>query len=133
MADIAHTVELSLDHDAAVEAVTAALAEQGFGVLSTIDVQATLQAKLGERIDAYTILGACNPGLAHAALSANPEVGLLLPCNVTVRRAEGHTIVQAVDPGALLGVAAGNAGSELDETAADAGRRLRAALDSLRA
>ncbi|PVZ14791.1 DUF302 domain-containing protein [Actinomycetospora cinnamomea] len=130
MSDIAHTVEVDLDHAAAVEAVTAALADQGFGVLSTIDVQATLQAKLGERIDAYTILGACNPALAHAALSANPEVGLLLPCNVTVRRAEGRTIVQAVDPGALLGVAAGT-GAELGETASDAGTRLRAALDSL--
>jgi uncharacterized protein (DUF302 family) len=133
MSDIAHTVEVDLEHPAAVEAVTAALADQGFGVLSTIDVQATLQAKLGEQIDAYTILGACNPALAHAALSANPEVGLLLPCNVTVRRAEGRTIVQAVDPGALLGVAAGNAGSDLGETASDAGSRLRAALDSLTA
>lgn len=131
MSDIAHTVEVDLEHPAAVEAVTAALAEQGFGVLSTIDVQATLQAKLGERIDAYTILGACNPALAHAALSANPEVGLLLPCNVTVRRAEERTIVQAVDPGALLGVATGNAEAELGQTAADAGTRLRAALNSL--
>ncbi|MDD7942680.1 DUF302 domain-containing protein [Actinomycetospora lutea] len=130
MSEIAHTIEVDLDHAAAVEAVITALAEQGFGVLTTIDVQATLQAKLGERIDAYIILGACNPALAHAALSANPEVGLLLPCNVTVRRAEGRTIVQAVDPGALLGVAAG-ADAELGPTASDAGTRLRAALDSL--
>ena len=130
MSEIAHTIEVDLDQAAAVEAVTGALAEQGFGVLTTIDLQATLEAKLGERIDAYTILGACNPGLAHAALSANPEVGLLLPCNVTVRRAEGRTIVQAVDPGALLGVA-GGADVELGRTASDAGTRLRAALDSL--
>ena len=69
MSDIAHTVEVDLDHPAAVEAVTAALAEQGFGVLSTIDVQATLQAKLGERVDAYTILGACNPALDSLSIS----------------------------------------------------------------
>ena len=131
MPDIAHTVEVDLEPAEAIEAVTAALAEQGFGVLSTIDVQATLQAKLGVEVDAYTILGACNPGLAHAALSANPEVGLLLPCNVTVRRAEGRTIVQAVDPGALLGVAAGATDTELDHTASEAGSRLRAALDGL--
>jgi uncharacterized protein (DUF302 family) len=127
---IAHTVEVELDHQTAIDAVTAALAEQGFGVLTTIDIKATLKAKLGEDVDDYTILGACNPRLAHAALSASPEVGLLLPCNVTVRRAEGRTIVQAVDPGALLGMAAGD-GAELADTTADAGQRLRAALDSL--
>ena len=126
---IAHTV-VDLDHQQAIDAVTAALAGQGFGVLSTIDIKATLAAKLGEQVDDYTILGACNPGLAHAALSASPEVGLLLPCNVTVRRVEGRTIVQAVDPGSLLGIAAGDQ-AELADTAADAGKRLRAALNSL--
>ena len=127
---IAYTVEVDLDHQGAIDAVTAALAEQGFGVLTTIDIKSTLKAKLGEDIDDYTILGACNPGLAHAALSASPEVGLLLPCNITVRRAEGRTIVQAVDPGALLGIATGD-DAELGDTAADAGRRLKAAVDSL--
>ncbi|MDQ3987738.1 MAG: DUF302 domain-containing protein [Actinomycetota bacterium] len=128
---IAHTVELDLDHDEAITVVTAALAEQGFGVLTTIDVKATLHDKLGEEIDDYTILGACNPGLAHAALSTSPEVGLLLPCNVTVRRAGGKTLVQAVDPEALLGTATGESGADLGDTAQDAGRRLRAALDAL--
>jgi uncharacterized protein (DUF302 family) len=127
---IAHTVEVDLDHQQAIDAVTAALAEQGFGVLTTIDIKATLAAKLGEQVDDYTILGACNPRLAHAALSASPEVGLLLPCNVTVRCADGRTVVQAVDPGSLLAMAAGGE-AELGGTAADAGRRLRAALDSL--
>ncbi|MBP2371445.1 DUF302 domain-containing protein [Pseudonocardia parietis] len=127
---IAHTVEVDLGHQQAIDAVTAALAEQGFGVLTTIDIKATLAAKLGEHVDDYTILGACNPGLAHAALSASPEVGLLLPCNVTVRRAEGRTIVQAVDPGSLLSIAVGDQ-AELADTAADAGNRLRTALDSL--
>lgn len=129
---IAHTVEVALDHDAAVEAVTAALAEQGFGVLTAIDVKATLKAKLDEDVDDYTILGACNPRLAHTALSARPEVGLLLPCNVTVRRAEGRTIVSAVDPGSLLGIAGDDGGTDLAEIAADAGKRLATALDTLR-
>ena len=127
---IAHTVEVNLDHQQAIDAVTAALAEQGFGVLTTIDIKATLSAKLGEQIDDYTILGACNPRLAHAALSASPEVGLLLPCNVTVRRADGRTLIQAVDPGTLLGIAASDQ-TELADTADDAGTRLRTALDSL--
>lgn len=127
---IAHTVEVDLDHQQAVDAVTTALAEQGFGVLSTIDIKATLAAKLDEQVDDYTILGACNPRLAHAALSASPEVGLLLPCNVTIRRAEGRTIVQAVDPGALLRTATGDQ-AELADTATDAGTRLRTALESL--
>lgn len=99
-------------------------------MLTTIDIKATLAANLGGHVDDYTILGACNPGLAHAALSASPEVGLLLPCNVTVRRGEGRTVVQAVDLGSLLGIAAGDQ-AELADTAADAGRRLRTALDSL--
>ena len=127
---IAHTVEVDLGHQQAIDTVTAALAEQGFGVLTTIDIKATLAANLGGHVDDYTILGACNPSLAHAALSASPEVGLLLPCNVTVRRGEGRTVVQAVDLGSLLGIAAGDQ-AELADTAADAGKRLRTALDSL--
>ncbi|MBP2371447.1 DUF302 domain-containing protein [Pseudonocardia parietis] len=99
-------------------------------MLTTIDIKATLAAKLGEHVDDYTILGACNPGPAHAALFASPEVGLLLPCNVAVRRGEGRTIVQAIDPGSLLGIAAGDL-AELADTAADAGRRLRTDLVSL--
>lgn len=128
----AHTITLDLAHGDAIAAVTAALATQGFGVLTTIDVKATLKAKLGEDVDDYTILGACNPALAHQALSADPEIGLLLPCNVTVRRAGGRTLVQAVDPAELLAMASG-AGqpAELAAVADDASTRLRTALDSL--
>src|SRR5699024_5846686 len=96
------TVELDLPQQAAVHAVTAALAQQGCGVLTTIDVRATLKAKLGVDVNDYVILGACNPPLAHQALSADPEIGLLLPCNVTVRQAGGRTLVQAVDPAQQL-------------------------------
>lgn len=130
----AHTVELSCSQQDAIQAVTEALAAQGFGLLTTIDVRATLKAKLGVETDDYAILGACNPALAHQALSANPEIGLLLPCNVTVRQAGGHTVVQAVDPVELLAMAApadGDPSEELAPVARDASARLRAALDSL--
>jgi uncharacterized protein (DUF302 family) len=125
------TVELPLPHQEAVDAVTAALAEQGFGVLTTIDVRATLKAKLGVDVEDFVILGACNPPLAHRALSAEPEIGLLLPCNVTVRQAAGRTVVQAVDPAQLLKMAGGGSGGELAAVAGDASARLGAALDVL--
>ena len=131
----AHTVALDLSQTDAIDAVTAALATLGFGVLTTIDVCATLKAKLGEDIEDYTILGACNPALAHQALSTEPEIGLLLPCNVTVRQAGGRTLVQAVDPAELLAMA-GDRGlqpTQLAAVARDASARLRAALDSLTA
>jgi uncharacterized protein (DUF302 family) len=127
----AAALELDLPQQQAVEAVTAALSRQGFGVLTTIDVRATLKEKLGVDVEDYVILGACNPTLAHQALSARPEVGLLLPCNVTVRQVGGRTLVQAVDPTALLAMAGGDTGSDLGEVAADASRRLHAALDTL--
>ena len=129
----AHTITLDLAHRDAVDAVTAALATQGFGVLTTIDVRATLEAKLGEHIEDYTILGACNPALAHQALSADPAIGLLLPCNVTIRRAGAHSLVQAVDPVELLGMAGegDTPPTDLADVARDASTRLRAALDSL--
>lgn len=128
-----HTITLDLSQPDAIEAVTAALATQGFGVLTTIDIKATLKAKLGEDVEDYTILGACNPALAHQALSADPQIGLLLPCNVTVRQTGGRTLVQAVDPAELLAMA-GDGGpqpTELADVARDASSKLRAALDSL--
>ncbi len=129
------TVELDLPHQQAVEAVTASLAEQGFGVLTTIDVRATLKTKLGVDVEDHVILGACNPPLAHRALSADPEIGLLLPCNVTVRHVGGRSLVQAVDPAQLLQMACTpdtDVSPELAAVAKDASARLGAAIDALR-
>jgi len=112
-----------------LEQVRSALAEVGFGVLTEIDLQQTLKAKLGVDIPAQIILGACRPPLAYAALQAEPSIGLLLPCNVVVRAlGDGSTAVEAMDPQMMVGVT-GN--DDLAEVASDAGARLRAALDSL--
>ena len=96
-------VEYSFDQ--AIERVSEELATEGFGILTVIDVQATLKAKLDKDMRPYRILGACNPVLAHQAITAVPEIGLLLPCNVLVREDdEGQVHVSFMDPGAVLGL-----------------------------
>ncbi len=111
-----------------VARVRAALAAQGFGVLTEIDVTATLKAKLGEQIEDYIILGACNPPFARQALGIDRSIGLLLPCNVVVRTGSDGTIVEALDPHVMVTLT-GHAG--LKPVADEVARRLAAALAEL--
>ena len=110
----------------AVERVREELAADGFGVLCEIDVQATMKAKLDVESEPYTILGACNPPLAHRALQAEPELGVLLPCNVVVYTRDGETHVAAVDAERMLSIV-GN--EELAPIAADVRARLAAVVE----
>lgn len=122
-------VHLSTGLDEAVERVEAALAEQGFGTLTRIDLEATLRAKTGAEVGPYVILGACNPRLAERAVAAEPRIGALLPCNVVVRGDGDGVVVEAMDPG-VMGEVVG--GEEVDAVAAEARRRIGDALRSLR-
>ena len=112
----------------AVARVRAALAGQGFGVLTEIDVTATMQAKLGEQMEDYVILGACNPPFAHQALGIDRSIGLLLPCNVVVRAAGDETVVEALDPQVMVTL---TGRLELKPVADEVGRRLASALAEL--
>jgi uncharacterized protein (DUF302 family) len=112
-----------------LDATRASLTDQGFGVLTEIDIQATLKAKLDVDVPAQVILGACRPPLAHAALQVEPSVGLLLPCNVVVRYLDDErTVVEALDPKVMVSLTGNDA---LSSIADEAGRRLAAALDTL--
>lgn len=109
-----------------VERVKAELQEAGFGVLSEIDVQATLREKLGQELESYLILGACNPHLAHRGLGIEPDLGVLLPCNVVVRRDQGSTYVSAIEPMSALELAGNPA---LEPIAREARERLERAIE----
>ncbi len=124
----AFTVRTGLAFDAAVERCRELLAGEGFGVLTEIDVQATLKKKLGAEVEPYVILGACHPPSAHRALTAVPEVGVLLPCNVTVSVEDGATVVRAMNPGSALGILDHPA---LEEVAGEVGAALRRVVGAL--
>lgn len=129
---LALATTLTVPFDEAVERTRAALADQGFGVLTEIDVQATLKKKLDEDMEPYLILGACNPPpLAHRALGVQRQIGLLLPCNVVVRADAdnpGTTLVEAMNPDLMVQV---SGEPQLESVARDAATKLRAAIDAL--
>jgi len=115
-------------YDEAVRSITEGLKQEGFGVLTTIDVKQTLKQKLGVDFPRYVILGACNPQLAHRALTLEPEIGLLLPCNVVVSESPDGAVVQVMKPEAMLRVVERK---ELQPIAQEADARLRRALAHL--
>jgi uncharacterized protein (DUF302 family) len=117
-----------LPFDEAVGRVRAELKAEGFGILGEIDVQQTLHEKLGVEREPYLILGACNPQLAHGALEAEPELGVLLPCNVVVYTQGDQTCIAAVDPERMLSIVAND---ELAPTAAEVRRRLKKVVTSV--
>jgi uncharacterized protein (DUF302 family) len=122
-------VTTDTDFDTTVAATREALAAEGFGVLTEIDLAKTLKEKIGAELDPYLILGACRPPLAQQAVAADPSVGTLLPCNVVVRVEGDHVVVEALDPRIMSELADSDA---LGEVAADATARLTRALESLR-
>lgn len=129
MTDYGMSVVLDADLVTARTQVEAALAEQGFGVLTEIDVAATLKKKIGKDVPPQVILGACNPHLADRALEAEPSIGLLLPCNVVLRDSgDGRTIVSALDPSVMVTFTGNPA---LEPIAAEARLKLGAVLDAI--
>ncbi len=121
-------VRSDLAFDVAIARAIELLKGEGFGVLCDIDVSATMKAKLGESFRPYRILGACNPQLAHRTITAEPQIGLLLPCNVVVQEIDGVTVVSAVNARAMLGFV-GNA--SLSGVADEVGKRLDRVLDAI--
>ncbi|TFD81224.1 DUF302 domain-containing protein [Cryobacterium sp. Sr8] len=132
----AHTVTIALPYEVAVQRTRELLTEQGFGVLSEINVRSTFEAKLGvesaQALGDYVILGVCNPVLAQRALTAEPDMGVLLPCNVVIRRGPDATVtvVQTIDPQTMVQLSDSSA---VQEVANDADARLRSALKNLEA
>lgn len=118
-------IQLDLSYNETLEHVVAALKSEGFGVLTRIDVQKTLKEKLDQDFRPYSILGACNPPLAHRALISDPRVGLMLPCNVTVEAStNGRTLVRIADPAMMLQVGALSENLALQQIADEARQRL---------
>jgi len=130
--EIGFEVHLNLPYDQSVEKVVAALKAEGFGVLTRIDVKATMKEKLGADFRSYVILGACNPPLAHRALSANSEVGLMLPCNVTVEELpDESSLVRIVNPIMMMTIGKLGLDSTVVEVAQTAFRKLENVARSL--
>jgi uncharacterized protein (DUF302 family) len=130
--ELGYEVYLEQPYEEALEKVIAALKAEGFGVLTRIDVRATMQEKLGVDFRPYSILGACNPPLAHRALSADSTVGLMLPCNVTVEaNSQGGSIVRIANPETMLKVGALGGNATLQEVSKEANARLKRVAEAL--
>lgn len=133
MNEMSFNVELSIPFDQAIERVTEALKTEEFGVLTRIDLHNAFKEKLGETFRPYVILGACNPKLAHKAVSIRPEVGLFLPCNVMVEQlGENRIKVSILNPDSMMQAAGLDSDSTLKEVGAEAGERLKRVAQALR-
>lgn len=122
---------LALSHDAAITKVTDALKNEGFGVLTRIDLDQAFRDKIGAEFRPYTILGACNPILAHSALSSKAELGLMLPCNVTVEASNGGSLVRIVNPAVMMQMGDWASDEVLRQVSTEAAERLQRVRDSL--
>jgi uncharacterized protein (DUF302 family) len=123
--NLAYRVSIRTDFDTALESVTDALKSEGFGVLTHIDVRTTMKEKLDVDFRPYVILGACNPPLAHRALSSDPAVGIMLPCNVTVEQGEDEVMISLANPAAMLTAGAFAKSEELQSVAEEARTRIQ--------
>ena len=131
--DLGFEVELPMAFADAIPVVKDVLKQEGFGVLTEIDLRAAFKEKLGKDFRPYVILGACNPPLAYAAVTADPAIGLLLPCNVTVESVgEGRSMVRLTDPEQLLGGVAAGLAPHMGEVAKDARARMVRATEALK-
>lgn len=130
---LGYVVDVPLSFQAAIDATKVALKAEGFGVLTEIDLQAAFHEKLGKPFRPYTILGACNPPLAFAAVNADPTIGLLLPCNVTVEwLSDTQSRVRLIDPRSMLAAAPGGLSPALTDVATDAHARIERVVQALR-
>ena len=132
MAELAYNVSLNTPYDESLERVINALKEEGFGVLTRIDVHDAFKEKLGVEFRNYTILGACNPPLAHKALSSRPDAGLMLPCNVVVEEVDGGTLVRIVDAAAMMQAGGLDGDPVLKEVGGEAEVRLKRVAEALK-
>jgi uncharacterized protein (DUF302 family) len=128
---LSYQITLSKSFEEAMREVKEALQKEGFGVLTEIDVQETLKKKIGVDFRSYTILGACNPAIAHEALLNDPEVGLVLPCNVTLDEGDEGVLVSVANPGMLLSTGELGSNSQLQQVATKANERILRVVESL--
>ena len=132
MTGMAFEVNLDAPYAESLERVIEALKEEGFGVLTRIDVHDAFKEKLGVEFRNYSILGACNPPLAHKALSKRPDAGLMLPCNVIVEESDGGTLVRIVDPAAMMQAGGFESDPVLQEVGGEAEVRLKRVAEALK-
>lgn len=131
--ELGFEVRVAASQDEAIERVTEALKAEGFGVLTRIDIDQAFRDKIGAEFRPYTILGACNPQLAHTALTSNPEIGLMLPCNVTVEATDNHgSLVRIINPAVMMQMGELGSDEKVGTVADDATERLQRVAEALR-